>query len=201
MESIHESNEIENLAFYDDVNQDGPDLLYGRFPILKTPELAIDYFKNVDSYFTLGIGNSHKRKFLFEKFTPLGGHLVSTISRFACIGNYDVVINDGTNILQNAIIANGVRIGVGCIIYYGATLTHDVIVGDFVEISPSAVLLGRSQVGSFTQIGANATILPDVVIGTNVIVAAGSIVTKDVPDNCMVAGVPAIIKKHLNPKS
>jgi bifunctional N-acetylglucosamine-1-phosphate-uridyltransferase/glucosamine-1-phosphate-acetyltransferase GlmU-like protein len=38
-------------------------------------------------------------------------------------------------------------------------------------------------------------------IGSNVIVAAGAVVTKDVPDNCMVAGVPAIIKKQLNPLS
>ena len=34
-------------------------------------------------------------------------------------------------------------------------------------------------------------------IGTNVIIGAGSVVTKDIPDNCLVVGVPAIIKKEL----
>ncbi|QYY35273.1 sugar O-acetyltransferase [Ruficoccus sp. ZRK36] len=40
-------------------------------------------------------------------------------------------------------------------------------------------------------IGANASIMPGVTIGENSIVAAGAVVTKDVPDNCIVAGVPA----------
>jgi acetyltransferase-like isoleucine patch superfamily enzyme len=45
-------------------------------------------------------------------------------------------------------------------------------------------------------IGANATILPGVTIGVNSVVAAGSIVTKDVPANTLVAGIPAkVIKK------
>lgn len=45
-------------------------------------------------------------------------------------------------------------------------------------------------------IGGNVTILPGVTIGNNVVVAAGAVVTKDVEDNCVVAGVPAkVIKK------
>jgi acetyltransferase-like isoleucine patch superfamily enzyme len=45
-------------------------------------------------------------------------------------------------------------------------------------------------------IGANSTILPGVTIGENAIVAAGSVVTKDVPANTIVAGVPLkVIKK------
>ena len=46
-------------------------------------------------------------------------------------------------------------------------------------------------------VGANATILPGVTIGENSIIAAGAIVSKDVPDNVIVAGVPAKIIKNL----
>ena len=46
-------------------------------------------------------------------------------------------------------------------------------------------------------IGAAATILPGVTIGENAVVAAGSVVTKDVPDNTIVAGVPAKVIKSL----
>jgi acetyltransferase-like isoleucine patch superfamily enzyme len=49
-------------------------------------------------------------------------------------------------------------------------------------------------------IGANAVILPGVKIGRHVVVAAGAVVTKDVPDNSMVAGVPAKAIKNLNDK-
>ena len=46
-------------------------------------------------------------------------------------------------------------------------------------------------------IGANAVILPGVSIGQHVVVAAGAIVTHDVPDHSVVAGVPAKIIKHI----
>lgn len=46
-------------------------------------------------------------------------------------------------------------------------------------------------------IGGNCTILGGVVIGDNVVVAAGAVVTKDVPSNCVVAGIPAKVIKQL----
>lgn len=46
-------------------------------------------------------------------------------------------------------------------------------------------------------IGGNCTIVDGVTIGNNVIVAGGAVVTKDVPDNCVVAGVPAKVVKTL----
>jgi acetyltransferase-like isoleucine patch superfamily enzyme len=46
-------------------------------------------------------------------------------------------------------------------------------------------------------IGANATILPGVTIGENAVVAAGSVVSKDVPDNTVVGGIPAKIIKNI----
>ena len=52
-------------------------------------------------------------------------------------------------------------------------------------------------IGNNVWIGGNATILPGVTIGNNVVVAAGAVVNTDVPDNCMVAGVPARIMKEL----
>ena len=47
-------------------------------------------------------------------------------------------------------------------------------------------------------IGANATVLPGVNIGENAVVAAGSVVTRDVPANAVVAGVPAKVVKTLS---
>ena len=46
-------------------------------------------------------------------------------------------------------------------------------------------------------IGANATILPGVTVGENAIVAAGAVVSKDVPANTIVGGVPAKIIRHI----
>lgn len=88
----------------------------------------------------------------------------------------------------------------------GITIEDDVLIGPKVSIitenhpvNPNerkmldlrAVIIKRNA-----WIGANATILPGLVIGENSVVAAGAVVTKDVPPNTIVAGVPAkIIKK------
>ncbi|MCX3053838.1 hypothetical protein OHX05_11710 [Acinetobacter baumannii] len=47
------------------------------------------------------------------------------------------------------------------------------------------------------SIGANATILPGIRIGRNALVGAGAVVTKDVPENAIVVGNPAIIKGYV----
>lgn len=52
-------------------------------------------------------------------------------------------------------------------------------------------------IGDNVWIGVNAVVLPGVTIGNNVIVAAGAVVNSDIPDNVMVAGVPAKIKKKI----
>jgi acetyltransferase-like isoleucine patch superfamily enzyme len=52
-------------------------------------------------------------------------------------------------------------------------------------------------IGEYVWIGANATILPGVEIGDNAIIAAGAVVTKHVPENAVVAGVPAKVIKMI----
>lgn len=61
---------------------------------------------------------------------------------------------------------------------------------------------GESSVGGVTikrgaYVGMDVIILEGVTVGENSVVAAGSVVNRDVPANCMVAGVPAKVKKHL----
>ncbi|MBO9683296.1 MAG: sugar O-acetyltransferase [Flavisolibacter sp.] len=56
---------------------------------------------------------------------------------------------------------------------------------------------GRIHIKKNAWIGANATILPGVTIGENAVVAAGAVVSKDVPDNVIVGGIPAKIIKAI----
>ena len=199
LEVVRQLDELADLVFYDDINDDLQGTLFGKFPILKTTEEVIDYFQTIDKRFTIGIGNSHLRKKMYDKFSELGGTFTSTISPEASIGSYQIEIGAGANILQGVVISNSSIIGKGCIVYYNSIITHDCSVGEFVEIAPSVNLLGRSTVGAYSQIGSNTTILPDLVIGENVIIGAGSVVTKDVPDNCIVVGTPARVVKNSSP--
>ena len=94
----------------------------------------------------------------------------------------------------------------GCYFDFSAPITFDdnVVVGHGVTFITAVHNVGTRErragrdvtgqpikIGSGTWVGANATILPSVSIGEGVIIAAGAVVTKDVPDNVMVAGVPA----------
>lgn len=56
---------------------------------------------------------------------------------------------------------------------------------------------GKPIIGDNVTLGANVTIIGPVNIGNNVIIGAGSIVVKDVPDNCVIAGNPARIIRRL----
>lgn len=55
---------------------------------------------------------------------------------------------------------------------------------------------GRPTIGNNVELGANVTIIGPVHVGNNVTVAAGAVVVKDVPDNCVVGGVPARVIKY-----
>ncbi|MFT3750215.1 MAG: DapH/DapD/GlmU-related protein [Agriterribacter sp.] len=60
-----------------------------------------------------------------------------------------------------------------------------------------AIVPGHIHIKKNAWIGANATILPGVTIGENAVVAAGAVVSKDVPDNTVVGGIPAKIIKTI----
>ncbi|MFM9989048.1 acetyltransferase [Flavobacterium sp.] len=183
-----------SLFFFDNVSNDISDDLYG-FPILKNLELVEK--KLIDNPdFILGLGGVKHRHTLYNTFVNLKGNPITIIAENAQISKSSK-LGKGLNIMSFTSVNADARIGNGTLINSYSSVHHDCIIGEFVEISPGARVLGNCTIGDFTTIGANATILPKVVIGSNVIVAAGAVVTKNVPSNCMVAGVPAIIKKQL----
>ncbi|MDR2755523.1 MAG: hypothetical protein LBC20_07425 [Planctomycetaceae bacterium] len=73
-----------------------------------------------------------------------------------------------------------------------ATLNHGVLPKDRVSLYPAPIIIGKK-----VWVGASATILCGVTIGNNTIIAAGAVVTKDVPADVIAAGVPAKIIKHI----
>jgi sugar O-acyltransferase (sialic acid O-acetyltransferase NeuD family) len=200
LEILFKRKALDNLYFFDNLAPDPPDLLFEKFPVLRNIEQVRDVFSKTGDYtFTLGLGNPSFRYNLTKLFVEVGGILTSTISPTVEIGSLKTSIGAGCNILSGAVITSHVTLGTGCLINPHCSISHDSIIGDFVQMSPGARVTGGCVVGSFSVLGSNSTILPLVKIGINVVVGAGAVVTKDVPDNSLVVGVPAVIKKKLAP--
>lgn len=89
----------------------------------------------------------------------------------------------------------GVTIGDGCQIGHNvvfATLNHGIKPEERKHTIPAPIVLGKN-----VWVGSNSTILQGVTIGDNAIVAAGAVVTKDVPANTVVGGIPARAIKQI----
>lgn len=117
----------------------------------------------------------------------------------------------------NCDVGSNISVGKDFLTNYNVKIldVDKVTIGDYCMIGPNTVIStvghpltaeGRRQhlsitapivIGNDVWIGANCVILPGVTIGNNVVIAAGAVVTKDVPNNCVVGGIPAKKIKEL----
>ena len=134
----------------------------------------------------------------YRKFS-LGDY--SVIESFACINNAvgDVIIGDHTRIgLHNTIIG---PVTIGSHVNLAQDITVTALNHNFEDsdkrIDEQGVSTAPVIIEDDIWIGANAVILPGVTIGNHSVVAAGAVVTKNVPPHSLVAGVPAKIIKQI----
>lgn len=116
------------------------------------------------------------------------------------------------NICAQTFIEGGVEIGDRVTVKSGVQIWNGSVIGDDVFIGPNATFTNdkyprskkySTQLYGITihdgaSIGANATLLPGISIGQRAIVAAGAVVTKNVPAQAIVMGNPAMIVRYLD---
>lgn len=120
----------------------------------------------------------------------------------------DCSMGQNVNVGNNVVIGDRCRIQNNVSLYEGVTLADDVFCGPSCvftnDLTPRASFpkgrenYRKTPVGKGASIGANATIVCGHSVGEGAMVAAGAVVTKDVPPYALVAGVPAKVIGHVN---
>jgi UDP-2-acetamido-3-amino-2,3-dideoxy-glucuronate N-acetyltransferase len=144
-------------------------------------------------------------------------HSDSLVNLYGCQLGNDVTIGPFVEIQKGSVVGNSCKISSHTFICEGVTIEDEVMIGHGVmftndryprstnhagELQTRADwTLEPSRVGRGASIGSNATILPGVTIGCHALIGAGAVVTKDVPDFAIAAGVPAQVIGDVRPQS
>ena len=174
---------------------------------LNTPEIyrLMDEMSDEARRVTCEINNSyHSQEELRAFMSRLTGKPVDeTFKMFPPFyTDFGKNITVGKNVFINACChfqdQGGITLGDNCLVGHNvifATLNHGFAPEERQSMLPAPIVVGRN-----VWIGSNSTILQGVTIGDNSIIAAGSVVTKDVPANAIVAGVPARFIRSISPE-
>ena len=150
-------------------------------------------------YNNLAYDNIEERQPLIKQILGKVGEKYFIEQPFICDYGYNIEIgenfysNHNLTILDcsNVIFGNNVFIGPNCSFY---TAEHPI---DFETRNKGLEYAKPIKIGNNVWLGGSVTILSGVIVGNNVVIGAGSVVTKDIPDNCIVAGVPAKVIKRI----
>lgn len=143
----------------------------------------INVLKNIYIKFLLYKADAHSQADIYRKYFDVKlGQNVRFTGKHISFGGEPYLVEIGNNVT----ITSGVSFQ-----------THDGGVGIFRKEYPGINIMAKIKVGNNVFIGQDAMIMYGVTIGDNVVIGSRSVVTRDVPDNVVVAGVPARIIRSM----
>ena len=168
-------------------------------PILGgTGEIPAAFRKGDFDAVAIAVGYKHRR-FRREIYASLKGQEVPVVT-FVHPSSYvekSAVLQEGAIVLVDCTIDMHARIGENVLLSSRCFVSHHVKIGAHTFCGPAVNLAGNAEIGECCFLGINTTCIDGVRVGRNVQTAAGSVVTKDVVDHTLIAGVPAVVKKTL----
>ena len=102
----------------------------------------------------------------------------------------------GLNVRSGAFVGSTVKLGRHVRLNFNSVVPFGCEVGDYSFVSIGASMLGDSKLGKGSLLYAHAVILNGVTVGDNTVIGAGSVVTKDIPDNVIAYGNPCKVVRE-----
>lgn len=152
--------------------------------------------KDIQKYLTIGFSNTIRRIEVFEYCQKNNIKLLDIKASNAMVMD-NVQIGGGVILCPFVTLTSDIIIGKNFQANLYSYVAHDCVLGDYVTFAPAVKCNGNVHIGDNVYIGAGAIIHPGktgkpLKIGKNAVIAAGSVVTKSVPDGMTVFGNPAI---------
>lgn len=162
---------------------------YRGIKVIGTDEDLEKIYEEGSRYVFVALGDNKIRKKVQKLCMDLGYEVVNIVSKNAHLSP-TVQMGKGNAVMPGAILHADVVLGDGCIINTNASVDHDGKVGDYTHVAPGTAISGFVSIGTECLLGTGCRVIDKVNIGNNVVVGAGGVIIRDIPDNSKVAGVP-----------
>lgn len=191
IERVNDSKKQYEICGYID---DGKEIGYqnGKYKVIGTTEDLLKMEGNV----VVAIGNAQVRKKIVDKLKKNKNLKFPNVVDPSAITNKEAILGEGNIICAGNILTVDYTLGNFNILNLDCTVGHDAILKDYVTCYPSVNISGNTKIDALCEIGTGTQILQGIHIGQDVIVGAGSVITKDMEDHCTVVGVPGKVIKR-----
>ncbi len=161
--------------------------------ILKCKDMCFEY-NNI-------LPSKHEERIeLLTKLFGKVGSIMAVQSPFYCDFGYNIVVGENFYANHGLVILDGAKVVFGDNVFIGPycgfyTAGHPI---DFKRRNEGLEFAHPITVGDNVWFGAHVQVLPNVKIGSNVVIGAGSVVTKSIPDNVIAVGNPCRVLREIN---
>jgi acetyltransferase EpsM len=187
----------EIVGFLNDVYPVGEQIgKFKKFEVIGTSADYKHYIKDENVYFFMAYVGMQNEQKVFENLESLGiprTRWATLIHPTAIIPKEMCSIGHGVLLAPLSQLSTDTTVEDNCILLPNSFLGHDSTMLRFSHLATNAVVGANVTVGRAVHVGSNATIREKVKIGDFSLIGSGSVVIKDVPENCIVVGNPADI--------
>ena len=177
------------LGYLDDKKEIQGSIIMG-YPVLGGRDILKKFSRQEDTFFLVNISSHWSRAKSIADILDSHGCKIASLIHPSIDMNY-VQIGRGCIIPEGCVIGGNTKIGDFVFARLRALISHDVTIEDYVFIGSGANIASNAVLKQGCYLGTGATIMRKRIVGSSAIVGAGAVVTKDVPPNVTVAGVPA----------